>query len=220
MQRELAINGVESEQLGLPVPPPSPDFRRAPAADPAFVFCGRLSVEKGLSLLLGAFARLIRVVPSARLRIVGDGPQRADLERLAGSLGISRSVTFTGRLPATDVERELVDAWALVAPSLWAEPFGLVALEAIVRGVPVIASERGGFADTVEDGITGMLFPNGNEDELLQRLTAIGHRQAFPTHQLPEDVVSRTRNSSTIQKHIHHLRGIFAKIASVPRGRP
>jgi glycosyltransferase involved in cell wall biosynthesis len=219
MQRELAINGVKSERLGLPVRAPSPGFRRAPAADPMFVFCGRLSVEKGLQLLLGAFARLNRVVPNARLRIVGDGPQRADLERLVGSLGISRSVTFTGQLPARDVERELVDAWALVAPSLWAEPFGLVALEAIVRGVPVIASERGGFADSVEDEITGMLFPNGNEDELLRRLTGIARGQAFPSHQLPEEVVSRVRSWSTIQQHVSRLRSIFTEIASVPQSR-
>lgn len=220
MQRELAINGVKSEHLRLPVPAPSLDFHRAPAADPAFVFCGRLSVEKGVPLLLGAFSRLVRTIPGARLRIVGDGPQRADLERLVRALGVARSVTFTGRLPGEDVERELVDAWALVAPSLWAEPFGLVALEAIVRGVPVIASERGGFADSVEEGITGMLFPNGNEEELLLRLTAIAHRQAFPTQLLPEDVVSRVRSSSTIQQHVDRLRGIFTEIASGSQGRP
>jgi glycosyltransferase involved in cell wall biosynthesis len=101
----------------------------------------------------------------------------------------------------------------LVAPSLWAEPFGLVALEAIVRGIPVIASAQGGFADTVEHGITGLLFQNGNEDELYQRLSVIAHRQAFPHLQLPEEVVSLVRNSSTIQQYVHRLRGIFSELA-------
>jgi glycosyltransferase involved in cell wall biosynthesis len=152
VQAALAREGIESECVLLPVPPASPSYRRQPAAAPLFVYVGRLAAAKGVDVLVHAFAALAREVPAARLRVIGDGPERASLTHLAASAGVGHAVTFTGTLAPPDVEQELARAWALVAPSRWEEPFGLVAVEAIVRGVPVVASARGGFAETVEDG--------------------------------------------------------------------
>ena len=132
LQHELALGGVSAEHVPPPVAPPGPEFSRWPASEPSFIYCGRLSSEKGVDLLLRAFAGLRSDVPNARLRIVGDGPQRVALESLVVSLGLGGAVTFVGRVAPGDVGREFADAWALVAPSLWAEPFGLIALEAIV----------------------------------------------------------------------------------------
>lgn len=213
MQRELEISGLHSEVVPLPVPAPPADFRRAPAGNPVFVYCGRLSVEKGLPLLLRAFDRLRKETPAARLRIVGDGPQRSDLERLVGSLSLQGVVTFTGRVTPSSVQQELIDAWALVAPSQWAEPFGLVALEAIVRGLPVIASASGGFGETVEDGISGLLFSNGNEEELVRCLRAVADSRAFPSHSLPDDVVQQMTDAYGPERHIARLHSIFAEVA-------
>src|SRR5690606_20495241 len=103
-----------------------------------------------------------RVTPTARLRVVGEGPERPALEALARSLGLDGAVSFRGWVSPADVEHELADAWAQVVPSLWAEPLGLIALEAIVRGVPVIASAAGGLGEIVEHGRSGLLFPNGD----------------------------------------------------------
>jgi glycosyltransferase involved in cell wall biosynthesis len=220
MQRELEINGVPSEHVPLPVPAPPVDFRRAPAGNPVFVYCGRLSVEKGLTLLLRAFDRLRREMPTVRLRIVGDGPQRSDLERLVGSLSLQGVVTFTGRVAPSSVQHELVDAWALVAPSQWAEPFGLVALEAIVRGLPVIASASGGFGETVEHGVSGLLFPNGNEGELVECLRAVADSRAFPSHSLPNDLVREVTDSHSPERHVARLHSIFAQVVSSLRLAP
>jgi glycosyltransferase involved in cell wall biosynthesis len=95
------------------------------------------------------------------------------------------AVAFRGRLPFAGVEHELLDAWALVAPSLWAEPFGMVAPEAIVRQVPVIATRTGGFADTVVDGVTGLLVPNGDESALADAMLAVAERRRFSEPTLP-----------------------------------
>ena len=195
MQRVLASNGVSAEYLPLPVPEPRHGFRRAPAEQPLFVYCGRLDVEKGLPLLLRAFARVRADLPGARLRIVGRGPQRTMLEDLTAALLLKEAVTFRGWVAPTEVERELEDAWALVAPSLWAEPLGLVAIEAIVRGVPVVASASGGLGETVQDGVSGLLFPNGDEAAPAERLDAVARGRAFPDHQLPAALVrQRARN--------------------------
>ena len=212
VQRELAANDIEAEHVSLPVPPPGASFRRAPAARPTFVFCGRLQAEKGASLLLQAFARLHAEAPTARLRIVGEGALRSQLERLAGALGLGDAVTFTGWLSPAAVEQQLSDAWALVAPSLWAEPLGLVALEAMVRCVPVIASRNGGFGETVEHGLSGLLFPNGDTDALLEHLRAIASGEVFPTHSLAASVVQQVAEAYSLDRHVARVRSIFEEV--------
>ena len=69
---------------------------------------------------------------------------------------------------------------ALVALSLWAEPFGIVAVEAICRGVPVVASAPGGLAETVVHGISGLTFPAGSEDGLLRCLLSFARGEGVP----------------------------------------
>lgn len=213
VQRELARDGIESDAVDLPVPSPSADYRRSPAREPVFLFVGRLEVEKGLPGLLRAFASVRSEVPPARLRIVGQGSQAELVRRLASDLGLRESVTMTGWQDPNGVERELAGAWALVAPSLWAEPLGLVALEAIVRGVPVVASQTGGFGETVEPGASGLLFPNGDEEALADRMLEVADRRAFADHRVPPAVVERVADRHALPRHAERMRGIFAEVA-------
>src|SRR4051794_30246408 len=156
----LGAAGIEAEPVALPTAPPSPGYVRAPAGRPRFVFVGRLHREKGVASLLRAFARVRRTSPDAELRIVGDGEERTAFERLAASLALDDSVAFRGRLDLPAIEEELAAAWASVAPSLWAEPLGLAAVEAAVRGVPVIASATGGAPAGGGDRGGGFLLPH------------------------------------------------------------
>lgn len=214
VQAELAANGLKADLVPLGVEPASAGFRRTPASDPVFAYCGRLSREKGAAVLLRAFAILRGKSPSARLRIVGDGPDRASLESLAVSLGIAGAVHFSGAVPNDRVEETLADAWALIAPSLWAEPFGLVALEAISRGLPVIASATGGFLEIVEPGVSGVLIPSGDERALADSLLAFAQRRVFPTHVLPPEVVARVQETRSVERHCARLRSIFSDVAA------
>jgi glycosyltransferase involved in cell wall biosynthesis len=217
LQRELAEADIPSEVIHWPVPVPSAGFVRRPAEHPVFVFCGRLDVEKGVALLLRAFARLHAENQSACLRIVGHGPERTNLERLAASLGIGDSVVFLGWLSPLQIEQHLHDAWCWLAPSLWAEPFGLVAAEAIVHGVPVIASASGGLSEIVENGVSGMLFPNNDEGALADCLRAVAHSRVFSTHTLPDGVIQRALETFNLQPHIRRLRQIFAEVVEQAR---
>jgi glycosyltransferase involved in cell wall biosynthesis len=212
VQRELAAGGFESEYLPLAVPSPGPAFRRRPAAEPLFVYSGRLDVEKGVELLLRAFLRVRAEVPAARLRIVGTGPRHSEMERLAAGLGLGSAVSFRGGVAPELVERELKDAWALVVPSLWAEPFGLVAIEALVRGVPVVASANGGLGETVEPGLNGLLFPNGDEVGLAAALCAIARGEAFAAHAVPDEAVRQARERYGMDRYVGRLRRIFHEI--------
>lgn len=213
LARELRKHGIAAATLRPGVPLPGPAFRREPAAEPLFVFVGRLASEKGVGLLLRAFARLRASVPEARLRIVGEGPQRPELEALCARLRLGSAVTFLGRLSQADVELELARPWALVAPSLWAEPLGLVALEALVRGVPVVVSESGGFGETVRPGRDGLLFRNGDEEALARALEAIATGRAFPQRELAADAVARAKIRYDLAGHVEHLRGVLLETA-------
>jgi glycosyltransferase involved in cell wall biosynthesis len=213
MQDELARNGVRAEHMPLPVPAPDPSFRRRPAGVPTFVFCGRLQPEKGVPLLLRAFGRLHREVPSARLRIAGRGPDAPVIAGLVETLALGDAVTILDWLEPAALEAQLEDAWALVAPSLWAEPLGFVALEAIVRDVPVIASELGGFGETIERGTSGLLFPNGDESALHETMRRVARREAFPTHSLPAEARHRVADRHDLARHVERVRTLFREIA-------
>jgi glycosyltransferase involved in cell wall biosynthesis len=213
LQRELSDNGIAAEWSAWPIEPPSALFRRTPAPQPLFVFTGRLAREKGVATLLRALARAREQGSTARLRVVGDGPLRPALERLTGELGLSDVVEFTGWLPPDRVEAQLADAWALVAPSLWAEPLGLSALEAIVRGIPVIGSATGGLAETIEHQVSGLLFPNGDSEALADCLLQIASRRVL-AHGVPNEVTQRLRALHDVGSHITWLRALFAKVAA------
>ena len=212
VQQELATSGIAADVIHWPAPPPSREFARKPSRDPIFVFCGRLDVEKGIGLLLRAFARLHAQIPSASLRIVGQGPERPNLERAAQTLGIEGSVSFLGWLSPPEIENQLSEAWASLVPSLWAEPFGLVAIEAIMRGVPVIASVSGGLGEIVEQGVTGLLFPNNDEAALTECLRATASSSVFPMHTLSPEAVKRTAETFSIERHVQQMRELFMKV--------
>lgn len=187
---ELARHGIAAQVVPMPVELPVHEAPRRRAAAPVFVYCGRLVREKGLHQLLRATARVHERVPGTTLRVLGDGPLREELAGAAARLGIADAVSFHGLVPFTTVESHLMEAWALVAPSLWAEPFGLVAPEAIARHVPVIASREGGFADTVIDGVTGRLLANGDEAALAGAMLAVASAQLLASPRLPDEPVA------------------------------
>lgn len=201
VQIELARAGVRSQVLPLPIPPRARDFVRRPAHDPAFLYCGRLDIEKGIDLLIRAFSRLRAEFPAARLSVAGQGP------RMAAAPGVD----FLGWMSSRELDPLLAGAWASVVPSLWAEPQGLVAVEAIVRGVPVIGSSAGGLGEIVEDGVSGLVFPNNDEEALLDRLRSVASRSAFRDHTLADEVIRKVAEEFSLERHIGRVRRIFAE---------
>ena len=141
--------------------------RAVGGGSPTVICVGRLSPEKGQTGLLRAFARLRAKHPDAVLRLVGDGPDRDALERLAVELGIDGAVSFAGRLPEQETLAEIARADMLVLPSFM-EGLPIVLMEAMALGVPVISSRIAGIPELVTDGKTGLLFAPSDWDELAQ----------------------------------------------------
>jgi glycosyltransferase involved in cell wall biosynthesis len=131
------------------------------------LFLGRLSVEKGLDLLLDAWGH-----ERLPLVIAGDGPLRAHLERRA-RLERKANVRFVGHQDRAGVHALLARARFLVMPSIWYETLGLVLLEAYAHGVPVIATRLGAMAEIVRDRVTGLLFTLNDRADLSAKLTEL-----------------------------------------------
>jgi glycosyltransferase involved in cell wall biosynthesis len=171
-RRALLANGIEPVEViysGARSRAPRPPLE----SPPTVAYAGRLVPEKGVDILLRAFAQILAQLPGARLLLAGEGPERGRLERLARELGLGESVSMVGHLPGPELERVLDTAWAQAIPSLWDEPFGLVALEAMMRGTAVVGSETGGFAEVVRHGETGLLVPPGDVRALARALLAV-----------------------------------------------
>ncbi len=140
---------------------------------PRVAFVSRLVQVKGGDVMLRAFRKVLDLVPEALLEIYGDGVERERLESLANALEISHQTEFHGQLDRASLENKLRHSWVQAAPSLWEEPLGLVALEAAIRGTAVVASNNGGFRETVLDGRTGLLVTPGDPNALSEALLSL-----------------------------------------------
>ena len=172
VRRRLVAEGIEPVEVvlnGIGLREPRPPLSGAPSV----AFAGRLVREKGVEVLLRAFAKVAQQIPEARLVLCGDGPERFHIEERAGQLGLASRVAMLGFQPSEEVERIFRGAWAVAVPSIWEEPFGEVAIEAMANGVAVVSSSSGGLREIVRDGQTGFLVPPGDVDALGDALLRI-----------------------------------------------
>ena len=154
LDRDLGIGRA------IPLPPGFDPKLFHPAAHPflrqEILFVGRLVPQKGVEDLLEIMPRILEAAPRARLNIVGAGPLKRKLFALSARLGIEHAVVFHGGLAQKEVAKRMRRARFLVFPSRSAEGFGLVALEAMASGLPVIAT-RAAELELVEHGRNGLV---------------------------------------------------------------
>ncbi len=158
-----------------------PDIQPEPLPfDPPRLLClGRVVVDKGFDLALTAFASLTHRFPNARLIIAGNGPAMSDLKKYTAEIGLTDSVEFTGWVSPEKIPELMNTATVVIVPSRWAEPFGLVALQAAQMARPVVATCVGGLPEVVIHRETGLLVEKGNIDMLAEVIAfLLEHPQA------------------------------------------
>ncbi|MCA0995290.1 glycosyltransferase [Alloyangia pacifica] len=148
--------------------------RYAPAAQSgqSLLFVGRLAGVKGVPVLLRALADLVPRHPDLRLRLIGDGPERAALERKAAELGLEGRVEFLGYRSQAEVAEALSAADIFVLPS-FAEGVPVVLMEAMAAQLPVVTTRIAGVPELVEHGASGLLVPPGEAGALAAALDSL-----------------------------------------------
>jgi glycosyltransferase involved in cell wall biosynthesis len=152
------------------------------AGDPIVLAVGQLTERKGLHVLVLACARLRSGGVRFSCRIVGTGPQRAALERLARALGVDDVVTFVGALPHEGVIEEYARASVFVMPCVTARDGDVdgipnVLLEAMAMRLPVVSSDQAAIRELVVDGENGLLVPPGDDIALASALAQLFERR-------------------------------------------
>jgi glycosyltransferase involved in cell wall biosynthesis len=144
---------------------------QVPAGTLEVAYVGRLVNEKGLGFLLEAAKRLNDEKIPFHLSFIGDGPERSDLESSARHFGLQGNVTFRGDLRDREFEEAIRPIHAVVMPSRWEETAGLAAIEQMMRGRLVIATDIGGLGEVVGD--TGLKFAMGDSGALYSCLKRV-----------------------------------------------
>jgi len=197
----LQLPRTETVPHGIALSPP---LVRLPTTRPVpvLIFLGRIVTTKGLPLLLEAARLLQQQNRPFELEIIGDGPERAALEKLAQDWKLATQVRFLGRLPDSQINDLLAQADLLVVPSLGGEVFGMVIVENMIRGIPILASDLGAFVEVLGDA--GRTFKTGDPVDLARQIvqllddpSALQHL-AVAAHQRVRDFFALRR---MIQRH-------------------
>lgn len=171
---DMIPNGVDPERFA---PPASSPARGGGHSGPLIVSWGRLQYEKGFHTLIEAMVSVRKAVPNVRCVIAGRGGYSDELNGLAHRLGVADIVSFAGFVPDDDLKALLHQADVVVIPSLY-EPFGIVALEALAAGAPLVAAASGGLAEILGGTEAAILFEPGwadaCADAILRMLTEPG----------------------------------------------
>jgi phosphatidylinositol alpha-1,6-mannosyltransferase len=147
------------------------------AQSPVILSVGRLVARKGFDTVIAALPQVLARFPDARYEIVGDGPQRAELVRLARSAGVSEYVSFLGAVNDARVREAYARAWCFALPVRAigddVEGFGLVYLEAALAGLPAIGGLHSGAEDTIAPGDTGLLVDGTSSEAVAEAIITL-----------------------------------------------
>lgn len=175
------------------------------------LFVGRLAANKGVEILVDALARIRRTVPQATLTIAGEGEEKERIIAQIEKLGLTSAVEWLGTMSFKDLVQLYSTSAVFVLPSInRLEAFGIVQLEAMTCGTPVVASDLPGVNGVMDVGKTGLLFPIGNSEALAQTLLGLLQNPARieSMGRAARELIERKYGWKTI---IDNIEGIYQK---------
>jgi len=180
------------------------------AAENQFVvgFAGRLSAEKGLKSLMQAFSMIAKKKPECRLWIIGDGPLRSELKKMANRFRISENVIFLGF--REDVMDLMAGMDTFVLPS-FIEGTPMALLEAMSLGIPSIASSVGQIPQIIITGKNGLLISPGDAQELFQAVLRIIEDKAF-AKKISKNAIMTVENKFSIESWVQKIENIYTEL--------
>jgi len=175
--------------------------------DTSILYFGRLSAEKGVTDLV----RAMQFLPELKLQIAGDGPQRSELERLAGNINL-KNIEFAGHIKGADLETLIASARFTVFPSHAYETMGKSILESYAWGRPVIASDLGSRRELVKDGLTGLLYPVGNVPKLAEAISLLARHPELAIR-MGREGRRMVQDRHRPEDHYAELLGLYKKLS-------
>lgn len=202
--------GFKAEQIKI-IKPFINAFNYRPNFRPGkyILFFGRLEPEKGVDLLIKAFARLRN--KNYKLLIVGSGSEYYDLKKLVRMLNLKDRIEFVGPKHGEDLKRIISEAYLVVVPSVWLEIFGLVNLEAGVLGKPVLAADVGGIPEAIKNNQTGLLFKHGSVEDLATKLDwCLNSPKTM--EEMGEEARNFVENNFRPKDHLHQIISLYNSV--------
>lgn len=201
----VIYNGIDPRPFEQPSEAEIRSSLKVAHDEPLIGFVGQLDERKGIACLLEAFARTAAKFPRAHLLLAGEGPLKAEIERFAGQAGLS------GRIHLPGFQKNMVEVMKaidlLVLPSLW-EGFGIVLIEAMTAGKPVVTTNVSSMPEIVVEGETGRLVPVNDSPALSAAMNELLENPAL-AKQWGENGRKRVKEKFTIQRMIDQLEKLF-----------
>ena len=178
-------------------------------------YVGRLSEEKGLRYLVEAGYELLRSGLRLRVLIIGDGPQRTEIENFAKEVGLQKRVIFAGF--KNEIEKLLASIDIFVLPSL-TEGTPMALLEAMAYGIPIVATAVGGVPKVIDSGENGILVPAADPEKIAEAVLTICRDNDFRT-KLSEMAKETIRSKFNINEWVRKIESVYLEVISSKRDR-
>jgi glycosyltransferase involved in cell wall biosynthesis len=216
MRCKLIEGGLPAAKIVVKPNYHEPDPGLRVASDGSALYVGRLAPEKGVRTLLAAWQMLDR---PPRLRVVGDGPLREELEETVARMPLGGGIELLGTRPHHEVIELLKAAAFLILPSEWYEAFPHVILEAFACGAPIVASRIGTLPDVIQDGVNGVLFEPSQAADLAAKVKwIVSHPDDARLIAMSARADYETKY--TADRNYERLLGIYRRVAGCSSDRP
>ena len=211
MKNELITNRFDSGRIRLLSPTPAdltPGFRSTISDKNLIVFAGQIVRGKGVDLLLRALAL---VQEPFECVILGDGSHRPFCESLCDKLGLTGRVHFKGSIPQEKLHQYFKECSVFAMSSVWPEPFGMVGIEVMRYGIPVVAFDAGGISEWLNDGINGFLVEWNDISQYANRITQLLQDKDL-TRKLGENAANFACEHFQFEQYISQLESILTEM--------
>lgn len=210
VKNQLVLNGVARDKVVVnPLFPGGCLHPTGEGESPEILFVGRIFVEKGVEYLLRACAQI--PAPWA-LKIVGEGWDLERVKKISCELGIASKVEFLGWQPREKLGEYYAHCRLLVIPSVWPEPFGMIGLEALSFGKPVVAFNVGGIPDWLKDQEAGFLVKRADIDELALKIKLLLKDKAL-AERLGAAGRKLVLKKFNLERHLDQLLAVYKEVA-------
>jgi colanic acid/amylovoran biosynthesis glycosyltransferase len=208
---------IEIQRTGIPLEEfPFRDRAVPKNGEWQFVQAGRLIEKKGLPVTLSAFSTFLKQHPNATLTIAGEGPLLPDLQKFAAELGITDRVSFTGFVSQEQLREIYYRSHIFLHPSQTGrdgnqEGIPNSMLEAMATGLPVFATEHGGIPEAIENGVSGVLVPERDDEALTQALLNAAHDPGLLSR-IGHGGAAAVRKKFDLQQQAQRLEEIYLRV--------